>query len=147
MRYILQTLAGYILALMVACLCLGVTGSCAAVQKAGQIATDVIVDCALPAVEHEVVDLLDEAGKVLQGGAPDWPRQLDNLGSNGVWAAYCAVQVVLQDLTPPAPTSQPARPTEPAAVRAQAYLAAKHVQVVHVGTGEHYRAMRAGKGR
>lgn len=118
---------------------------CAAVQKAGAIVEDVIVDCGIPAVESEVSDLLDQAGAILQGGDADWARQLDNLTSNAVWAGYCAVQVVLQDLTPPAPTSARLAPVSPAAVRAEAYLAAHRVRAEHAGTGDHYRALKAAK--
>lgn len=122
-----------------------VVGACAWFQRAGAIAEDVVVDCAGPLIESEVADIIDAAKDIITKGETDWPRQLDNLVSNSVWAGYCAVQVVLNDLTPPVVSTAPmATGPAPAAVaRAQAYLAAHHAQVQHAGTAEHYRAIRA----
>lgn len=122
-------------------------GACAWFQKAGAIAEDVIVNCAAPAIESEVADLLDEVKSIIKGGNADWPKELDNLISNSVWAGYCAVQVVLNDLTPPVVSTAPmaSGPAPVAVARAQAYLAAHHVTVEHAGTVEHYRKIRAAK--
>jgi hypothetical protein len=119
MRFILQTVAGYVLALMVACLCIGVTG-CPAFERDVKVAADVAVDCGPSAfiqilsrgpvaVVAETINVLPTVAVLLTPGLQpaDWRDQMTALHSVFGDAVVCAAEVVARDEAAAA-ASQPA---------------------------------------